>query len=83
MAVAQATGNRFFAHTLGALLEQMSFSIRLVRDLSGATPVAPRRQAVLDEHAQIVKAIDDGDADRARNAMRDHIEGGIARLFNT
>ncbi|SAK90133.1 GntR family transcriptional regulator [Caballeronia hypogeia] len=82
MAVAQATGNRFFAHTLGALLEQMSFSIRLVRDLSGASPVAPRRQAVIDEHARIVAAIDAGDAGRARDAMRDHIEGGIARLFN-
>lgn len=82
MAIAQATGNRFFAHTLAALSEQMNFSIRLVRDLSAAQPSAPRRQAVLDEHARILGAIDEGDIDGARTAMREHIEGGITRLFS-
>ncbi|HZZ12758.1 MAG TPA: FadR/GntR family transcriptional regulator, partial [Paraburkholderia sp.] len=80
MAVAQSTGNRFFAHTLAALSEQMNFSIRLVRDLAGR-PVVSRRQEVVREHAQILDAIDAGDVDAARNAMRAHIDGGIARLF--
>jgi GntR family transcriptional regulator, transcriptional repressor for pyruvate dehydrogenase complex len=82
MAIAQATGNRFFAHTLAALSEQMTFSIRLVRELSSSRPSAPRRQAVVDEHAQILAAIDAGDIEGARRAMRDHIEGGIVRLFD-
>lgn len=81
-AIAQATRNRFFAHTVGALLEQMQFSIRLVRELS-PTPSEPRRRHVIDEHARIVEAIDRGNADDARRAMRAHIEGGIARLFGT
>ncbi|WP_144109620.1 FadR/GntR family transcriptional regulator [Paraburkholderia sp. BCC1886] len=80
MAVAQATGNRFFTHTLAALSEQMSFSIRLVRDLAGR-PVVARREEVLHEHVQILDAIDAGDAAGARAAMRAHIDGGIARLF--
>jgi GntR family transcriptional repressor for pyruvate dehydrogenase complex len=80
MAVAQSTGNRFFAHTLAALSEQMAFSIRLVRDLAGR-PVVARKQEVIIEHAQILDAIDAGDVDGARAAMRAHIDGGIARLF--
>lgn len=80
MAVAQSTGNRFFAHTLAALSEQMSFSIRLVRDLAGR-PVVSRKQEVLREHQEILDAIDAGDAHAARDAMRAHIDGGIARLF--
>ena len=80
MAVAQSTGNRFFAHTLAALSEQMNFSIRLVRDLAGR-PIAPRKQEVVCEHEQILDAIDAGDAEAARMAMRSHIDGGIARLF--
>ncbi|WP_168791125.1 FadR/GntR family transcriptional regulator [Paraburkholderia aromaticivorans] len=80
MAVAQSTGNRFFAHTLAALSEQMNFSIRLVRDLAGR-PIVSRKQEVLREHEQILDAIDAGDAAAARDAMRAHIDGGIARLF--
>ncbi|MEW6342183.1 MAG: FadR/GntR family transcriptional regulator [Pseudomonadota bacterium] len=80
MAVAQATGNRFFAHTLAALSEQMNFGIRLVRDLAGR-PLDVRRQEVVREHAHILAAIDAGDIDGARTAMRAHIDGGIARLF--
>jgi GntR family transcriptional regulator, transcriptional repressor for pyruvate dehydrogenase complex len=80
MTIAQATRNRFFAHTVGALLEQMQFSIRLVRELTTA-PVAPRRKEVIDEHARIVSAIDRGDSDEARVAMRAHLAAGIARLF--
>jgi GntR family transcriptional regulator, transcriptional repressor for pyruvate dehydrogenase complex len=80
MAVAQSTGNRFFSHTLSALSEQMNFSIRLVRDLA-ASPIGSRKQQVLHEHEQILEAIDNGDAEAARKAMRAHIDGGIARLF--
>lgn len=80
MAVAQSTGNRFFAHTLAALSEQMSFSIRLVRDLGGR-PVSTRQTEVIREHQRILDAIDAGDAEAAREAMRAHIDGGIARLF--
>jgi GntR family transcriptional regulator, transcriptional repressor for pyruvate dehydrogenase complex len=82
MTIAQATRNRFFAHAVGALLEQMQFSIRLVRELTSG-PAAPRRRRVIDEHDDIVRAIDCGDAEAARTAMRAHLAAGIARLFES
>lgn len=79
MAVAQATHNRFFTHTIGALLEQMRFSVKMVRELA-EQPLEQRRQDVLKEHDMIVEAIARGDADAARIAMHYHLEQGIKRL---
>jgi len=80
MAIAQATGNRFFITTLAALSEQMIFSIRLTREL--ATHPAPERfAAVVREHARIHLAMEKGDAAEARAAMNDHLMGGIKWLF--
>jgi len=79
-AVAQACGNRFFAMTMNALAPQTRFSIGLSRSLSGR-PQGQRRSGVCDEHAAVELAIDERDAQAARDAMEAHLRGGIARLF--
>lgn len=68
IAVARASGNRFYVLTMEALAEQMRFSVQLIRDLSGR-PSAGRTTAVLDEHAAIEAAIAARDPQRARQAM--------------
>lgn len=82
-AIAQASGNRFFALTIAALADQTRFSIRLVRELSppGAATTPARLEAVQREHAAIDAAIASGNPDAARQAMTAHLQGGIARLF--
>lgn len=80
-AIAQASGNRFFAMTMTALMSQTRFSINLVRGLSADRPNTPRLAQVCREHASIEAAIAAGDADAARQAMAAHLQGGIARLF--
>lgn len=79
-AIAQASGNRFFALTIAALADQTRFSIRLVRDLSQRHAPADF-DAVKREHAAISAAIASGDPEAARRAMTSHLQGGISRLF--
>lgn len=80
MAIAEASGNRFYVLTLAALAEQMSYSVRLIRELSDR-PAPSRFADVHREHAEIEKAIATGDPAAAATAMRAHLRGGIARLF--
>lgn len=80
VAVAHASGNRFYALTMEAIAEQMRFSIQLIRDLS-ARPSTARKASILQEHAEIEAAIAARDPQRARLAMERHLTGGIARLF--
>ncbi|HEX2113627.1 MAG TPA: FadR/GntR family transcriptional regulator [Alphaproteobacteria bacterium] len=80
LAIARASGNRFFVATLEALTEQIKFGIRLTRELSDR-PSAERFAEVCREHARISAALESGDADAARQAMTDHLRGGIRRLF--
>lgn len=79
-AIANASGNRFFALTLAATMEQTRFSIRLVRELSGRSLEA-RFQEVRREHRRIDAAIAAGDPDAAKAAMVAHLRSGIERLF--
>jgi GntR family transcriptional repressor for pyruvate dehydrogenase complex len=80
LSIAQATGNRFFTHTLASLADPMRFSVRLVRELSDR-PLELRRRDVIKEHAAVADAIAKGRPDAARAAMVEHLQGGIARLF--
>jgi GntR family transcriptional repressor for pyruvate dehydrogenase complex len=80
LAIARASGNRFFVATLEALTEQMKFSIRLTRELSDR-PAPARFAEICREHARISAALESGDADAARKAMTEHLRGGIRRLF--
>jgi len=80
LSIAQATGNRFFAHTLASLADPMRFSVRLVRELSDR-PLDLRRREVIKEHGAVADAIAGGRPNAARAAMVEHLQGGIARLF--
>jgi DNA-binding FadR family transcriptional regulator len=81
-AIARASRNRFFEATLAALSQQTRFAIRLIRELSGQ-PVTSRREDVRHEHARIDAALCARDPEAARQAMAAHLQGGIARLFNS
>ncbi|HWL80175.1 MAG TPA: FCD domain-containing protein [Roseomonas sp.] len=80
LAIARASGNRFFVATLAALAEQMRFSIRLTRELC-TLPSAARFAEMQAEHDRILAAIESGDAAAAHSAMAAHLRGGIRRLF--
>jgi GntR family transcriptional repressor for pyruvate dehydrogenase complex len=80
IAVAAASGNRFFELTMAALVEQMGFSIQLIQQLS-PRPTSTRQVDVLREHRLVEEAIAAGDAGKARRAMTAHLRHGIARLF--
>jgi DNA-binding FadR family transcriptional regulator len=79
-AIAEASGNRFFALTLAAINDQSRFAIRLVRELSGRT-LAARLDDVRREHRAIDAAIAAGAAEQAKAAMAAHLQNGIRRLF--
>lgn len=73
LAVAEATGNGFFASTIRLLRSQILLGMDLARRLSEGRS-GERVSVVSQEHQEIVGAIRAGDAGRARNAMRSHIE---------
>ena len=79
-AIANASGNRFFALTLAAINEQSRFAIRLVRELSGRA-LSSRLDDVRREHRAIDAAITAGNAEQAKAAMASHLQNGIRRLF--
>lgn len=81
-AIADASGNRFFALTLAAIMQQSRFAIRLVRDLSGRS-LASRMEDVRREHRRIDTAIASGDPEQAKQAMVAHLQSGILRLFES
>jgi DNA-binding FadR family transcriptional regulator len=80
LAIARASGNRFFISTLAALSEQTRCAIRLIRELSDRSLEA-RFVDVDREHARILEGIASRDAAAARQAMAEHLQGGIRRLF--
>ncbi|MDJ0386840.1 FCD domain-containing protein [Roseomonas sp. E05] len=80
LAIARASGNRFFLATLAALAEQTRFSIRLTRELC-TLPSRERFAEMQAEHDRILSAIEAGDAAAAHAAMAAHLRGGIRRLF--
>jgi DNA-binding FadR family transcriptional regulator len=79
-AIAEATGNRFFAETLTAAHSQISIGIRLNRNLSLIQP----RQRILGgqrEHRLVFEAIAARNEAEARRTMRQHIENARKRVF--
>jgi GntR family transcriptional repressor for pyruvate dehydrogenase complex len=81
LAIARATRNRFFVITLQALRAPVLFGIHLTRSLSKRPP-AQRLEEVLAEHRRIYRAIRNAEPDAAAQAMAQHVEAGISRLFN-
>ena len=81
LAVASATGNELFVRQLEDLTAEveglMNVSLGLTRLGS-----AERRAAVVQEHRQIVEAIEMGDADAAALYMRFHLSQARRRLID-
>jgi DNA-binding FadR family transcriptional regulator len=79
-AIAAATENPLFERVLISIRHSMEFTINLTRSMA-LTHSAARRQLVQSEHVAIMAAIDSGDADEARRAMRAHLANSCTRLF--
>ncbi|MGK9169499.1 GntR family transcriptional regulator [Inquilinus limosus] len=62
---------------LWALIRSRSGHLDRLRRLH--LPVPGKAQSILDDHARILDAIADGDADRAQEALRQHLSGTLAQ----
>lgn len=82
LAIARATGNRFFLTTYSAAIQPIQFSIRTLRELNDQ-PVAERFETIYREHDAVVRAIVAGDSEGASEAMRTHLQRVIERLFGS
>jgi GntR family transcriptional regulator, transcriptional repressor for pyruvate dehydrogenase complex len=80
LAIAAAAGNPFFPRLLRALHRPLDFSIGLSRTLS-LTHLEQRVHIVHAEHVAVLEAIEAGDADGARSAMRAHLANAARRVF--
>jgi GntR family transcriptional repressor for pyruvate dehydrogenase complex len=78
-AVAEASNNHYYTASMDALKPHIAVGMHL----HGLTLMGPRLQLsrVFDEHEKIFQAVADGDADVARDTMRQHLEGSRDRLF--
>jgi GntR family transcriptional repressor for pyruvate dehydrogenase complex len=80
LTIAEATQNPFFVSVMASLNGHVALAISIARSLSLMRP-ASRIKAVQAEHRAIVEAIRAGDSDRARNAMRRHLDSARKRVF--
>ncbi|WP_028218824.1 FadR/GntR family transcriptional regulator [Paraburkholderia oxyphila] len=82
MAVARASKNQFFITALSGIQEQMVFSMNLSRNLSLVKSIE-RQRIVQQEHLEVLEAIQARDVPRASQAMRDHLEHAVSRMFGS
>lgn len=82
MAVARASKNQFFITALSGIQEQMVFSMNLSRNLSLVKSIE-RQRIVQQEHLEVLEAIQARDVQRASQAMRDHLEHAVSRMFGS
>ena len=80
LAVAHASGNEFFEAVMEAMRTPIEFTINLARSLALARP-AEHLLTVQAEHVVMFEAIEGGDKEAARNAMRAHIANACSRIF--
>jgi GntR family transcriptional regulator, transcriptional repressor for pyruvate dehydrogenase complex len=80
LAVARASGNDFFETVMLSMRIPIEFAINLARSLSLTRP-REHRLTVQAEHVALFEAIEAGDAEAARRAMRAHIENTRIRVF--
>ncbi len=78
-AVTEAANNHYYTASMDALKPHIAVGMHL----HGLSLMGPRLQLqrVFEEHERIYRAIADGRADDARQAMRLHLEGSRDRLF--
>jgi GntR family transcriptional repressor for pyruvate dehydrogenase complex len=80
LAIAVATGNPFYERLMRSIQRSVEFSISLTRTLSLTHP-RERVLVVQAEHVAVLQAIEAGDPEKARAAMRTHLENACHRLF--
>ena len=80
LAVAGASGNRFYHAIIEQIREHILQGILINRTLKMGRGEA-RVRKVVDDHATILDAIRDGRGDDAREAMRVHLTNAKARIF--
>jgi DNA-binding FadR family transcriptional regulator len=80
IAVARASDNEFFEAVMQSMRMPIEFAINLARSLTLIRPLEHLR-AVQTEHVMMFEAIEAGDKDAARLAMRTHIEDACRRIF--
>jgi DNA-binding FadR family transcriptional regulator len=80
MAVAEASMNPYFSHSLSALRSQIRLTIEFTRKLQDR-PLDRVTPEVIVEHQDIVRAIADANPDQARAAMSRHMVNSCKRLF--
>lgn len=78
-AIAEATNNHYFASSMVALRDHIHVGMKV----HGVSLLGPRRglENVFREHVEIFEAIRARDAQRAKEAMRRHLEGSRDRVF--
>lgn len=79
--IAEASGNSFYLDVLEAIHESIIGFMRLTLNLT-RTGSKQRTQRVVDEHAAIVSAVREQDAERARVAMQFHLTQARQRLID-
>ncbi|KKB06917.1 GntR family transcriptional regulator [Devosia geojensis] len=79
LAIADASNNHYYSSAMQALRSHIAVGMKL----HGLALMGPGRglEKVLGEHREIYEAIRDGDAEVARQRMRQHLEGSRNRLF--
>jgi GntR family transcriptional regulator, transcriptional repressor for pyruvate dehydrogenase complex len=82
LAIARASKNQFFISALSFIQEQVVFSMNLSRNLSLVKSVE-RQQLVQQEHLAVLEAIRAHDPKAAADAMRNHLERAVARMFGS
>ena len=78
-AIAEAANNHYYLSSLQALKDHIAVGMKF----HGMSLLGPQGglAGVLDEHRSIFEAIRNRDADKARMAMRRHLEGSRDRVF--
>lgn len=79
LAVAQASGNPFYANTLEALKEHILFGLNMAWTFAGRQP--DFSQTILSQHEAIISAIRSHDPEAARTAMRGHLGWSRSKLL--
>mgnify|MGYP000088424595 CR=1 FL=1 len=78
--IADATHNQYYIATQASLRADLLRGMTVMRNLSLLRPPA-RLRLVQDEHLAVLLAIEEGDPDKARTAMRAHVDAARKRMF--
>lgn len=78
--ICTASGNQYFVTARASMKANIMTGLNLTRNLSLTKP-QDRMEMVQQEHYEILTAISEQDPERARQAMRAHVENARKRVF--